>query len=164
MGSTNLMKSAGIIAIWSMLSKILGFLRETALASRFGATSATDAYLVAMIIPSLFLLGIGPAVATTVIPVFADLEKHHGRDRAFASANNVFNVCLLVAVAVSLIGIIAANQIVGAAAPGFAGETFKLTVQLTRILFPIAIFRLHHRFLPVCYNHWESLGYRLLLV
>lgn len=141
MGSTNLMKSASIIAIWTMLSKILGFLRETALASRFGATSATDAYLVAMIIPSLFLLGIGPAVATTVIPVFADLEKRHGRDRAFASANNVFNVCLLVAVAVSLIGIIAANQIVRVAAPGFSGETFKLTVQLTRILFPIAIFQ-----------------------
>ena len=70
MGSTNLMKSAGIIAIWSMLSKILGFLRETALASRFGATSATDAYLVAMIIPSLFLLGIGPAVALSLIHIY----------------------------------------------------------------------------------------------
>jgi putative peptidoglycan lipid II flippase len=83
--SKTLAKSAGIVALGSVLSKILGFLRESALASEFGASYATDAYLMAMIIPTLMLFGVGPAVTTTLIPVFTDLEKRKGRDAAFKS-------------------------------------------------------------------------------
>lgn len=59
----------------AVLSKILGFLRETTLASQFGATFATDAYFMAMVIPTLLLMGVGPAVTTTLIPVFTDIDR-----------------------------------------------------------------------------------------
>jgi putative peptidoglycan lipid II flippase len=137
--SVGLAKSAGIVAAWTILSKILGFLREAVLASRFGASSSTDAYLMAMVIPSLLMLGIGPAVSATVIPVFAGIEKKNGRAAAFTAVNSIATACLLLAVGGTTAGLFAARTIVRALAPGFAGETFELTVRLTRILLPIAI-------------------------
>lgn len=138
--SKTLAKSAGIVALGSVLSKILGFLRESALASEFGASYATDAYLMAMVIPTLMLFGVGPAVTTTLIPVFTDLEKRKGRDAAFKSVSCIINACVVVAAAVTVAGFVFAEPLVSFVAPGFSGETYELTVDLTRLLFPIAIF------------------------
>lgn len=139
MNSMNLARSAGIVAAWTVLSKILGFLREIALASRFGASHSTDAYLMAMVIPSLLMLGIGPAVTTTVIPVFATIEKKNGRAAAFTAVSNIATACLFAAAGATIVGLSAARPIVRALAPGFSGDTFEVTVRLTRILLPIAI-------------------------
>ncbi|HBI27442.1 MAG TPA: murein biosynthesis integral membrane protein MurJ, partial [Peptococcaceae bacterium] len=51
MKKEQLFKAAGVITVASIISKVLGFFRETSLAGVFGATAATDAYLVATMIP-----------------------------------------------------------------------------------------------------------------
>lgn len=135
----NLAKFAGIVALGTVVSKILGFLRETSFAAQFGASYATDAYLVAMIIPTLMLMGVGPAVTTTLVPVFADLERRRGRDAAFASVSAIINACFIVSGAAMVVGMVFARPVVRLVAPGFSGEAFALTVELTTILFPIAV-------------------------
>lgn len=131
---------AGVVALGAVFSKLLGFLRETALASRFGATSATDAYFMAMIIPTLMLMGVGPAVTTTLIPVFTDIDRRRGRHSAFASVSIIINACALVAAVAMVLGLVFARPVVSLVAPGFSGPTYELTVQLTVIMFPIAVF------------------------
>ncbi|MEA4883247.1 MAG: lipid II flippase MurJ [Clostridia bacterium] len=138
--NSSLVRFAGIVALGSVASKILGFLRETALASRFGSTYATDAYLMAMIIPTLILMGVGPAVTTTLIPVFTDIEKRKGRTAAFQSVTSIVNACVLVAAIISGAGMALARPLVHLVAPGFGPETYELTVTLTTIMFPIAVF------------------------
>ncbi len=135
----SLARFAGIVALGTVISKILGFLRETSFAAQFGASYATDAYLVAMIIPTLMLLGVGPAVTTTLVPVFADLERRRGRDAAFASVSAIINACLIVSGVVMVAGMVLARPVVQLVAPGFSGEAFALTVELTTILFPISV-------------------------
>lgn len=124
----------------AVLSKILGFLRETTLASQFGATFATDAYFMAMVIPTLLLMGVGPAVTTTLIPVFTDIDRRRGRSAAFSSVSVIINATALIAAGVMVAGMLLARPIVRVVAPGFSGETYSLTVKLTVILFPIAVF------------------------
>ncbi|MGB4042713.1 MAG: hypothetical protein WBK18_02320, partial [Thermacetogeniaceae bacterium] len=70
MKKEQLFKAAGIITAASIISKVLGFFRETALAGVFGATTATDAYLVATIIPWMLFSVISTALSTTLIPVY----------------------------------------------------------------------------------------------
>ena len=135
----SLARFAGIVALGTVVSKILGFLRETSFAAQFGASYATDAYLVAMIIPTLMLMGVGPAVTTTLVPVFADLERRRGRDAAFASVSAIINACFIVSGMVMVAGMVFARPLVRLVAPGFSGEAFALTVELTAILFPIAV-------------------------
>ena len=135
----SLAKFAGIVALGTVASKILGFLRETSFAAQFGASYATDAYLMAMVIPTLMLLGVGPAVTTTLVPVFADVERRRGREAAFASVSAIINACFIVSGVVMVAGMVFARPVVRLVAPGFSGETFALTVELSIILFPIAV-------------------------
>ncbi len=135
----SLAKFAGIVALGTVLSKILGFLRETSFAAQFGASYATDAYLQAMIIPTLMLMGVGPAVTTTLVPVFADVERRCGREAAFASVSSIINACFIVSGLIMILGMAFARPLVSLVAPGFSPETFALTVELSMILFPIAV-------------------------
>jgi len=68
MTRSSLTKAAGIVAFLTIVSKVLGFIRETSLAAVFGATYATDAYLVAQTIPYLLFATVSYALTTTFIP------------------------------------------------------------------------------------------------
>ena len=70
LGRRSVAKATAIITFASIISKLLGFARETVVAKYFGATSQTDAYLVAFIIPGVILSLLGGALPGTMIPVF----------------------------------------------------------------------------------------------
>ena len=136
-----LFKAAGIVAALSIISKVFGFVRETSLAAGFGATHATDAYLVGQTIPMLLFAAVGGALATTFIPVFAEVYQKEGREAAYRMACTVINVNVIVAVAVIAAGELLAGPLTRLVAPGFQGEVFLLTVRLTRYLFPMILFQ-----------------------
>lgn len=140
MKKEQLFKAAGIIAGASILSKLLGFIRETALAANFGATAATDAYLVASIVPWMLFSVMSTALTTTLIPVFTyrvhEAGEAAGRQFVNSLLNFVFVLCLILVIA----GIPLAPFIIKIVAPGFRGETFSLTVSLTQMLLPMMIF------------------------
>ncbi|NMB25778.1 MAG: murein biosynthesis integral membrane protein MurJ, partial [Firmicutes bacterium] len=89
MTRSSLTKAAGIVAFLTIISKVLGFIREASLAAVFGATYATDAYLVAQTIPYLLFATISYALTTTFIPVYAHVREKDGQEAAFRMANTV---------------------------------------------------------------------------
>lgn len=133
-------RAAGIIAAASLCSKILGFFRETALAAVFGATKATDAYLVASIIPWMLFSVASTALTTTLIPVFTQRVHDAGEEAGERFINTLINFVLLFCLVMVLLGIVFTPLLVRIVAPGFKGETARLTVELTRILLPMMIF------------------------
>lgn len=140
MKKEQLFKAAGIISAASILSKVLGFFRETALAGVFGATKATDAYLVATIIPWMLFSVISAGLSTTLIPVFTQRVHDAGEDAGQHFINTLVNFVLVFCLVMSVIGVFFAPQIIRVVAPGFSGETAELTIQLTRLLLPMMIF------------------------
>ena len=58
----------------TMLAKVLGFGRELVLASAYGASIYSDAYLTAMNIPLVVLTVIGSAIATVFVPIYNEVE------------------------------------------------------------------------------------------
>jgi putative peptidoglycan lipid II flippase len=139
MKKEQLFKAAGIIAAASILSKILGFFRETSMASVFGASRLTDAYLVAMIIPSMLFSMIGNALTTTLIPVYTQRLHEGGELAGWEFICTLLNFMLLACLVMTGIGLVAAPIIVRLLAPGFQGATYAVTVSLTRILMPTII-------------------------
>ena len=86
MTRSTLARAVGTVAFLTVVSKILGFLREASLAAVFGATSDTDAYLVAQTIPYLLFVAVSYALTTTFIPVYSQIREEHGNEQArFAS-------------------------------------------------------------------------------
>jgi putative peptidoglycan lipid II flippase len=141
--SSRLARSAGLIGIATMASRILGVARETVLAWQFGASSgpAMDAFNVAFRIPNLVrdLFAEG-AMSAAFVPTFTRTLDTRGRDAAWRLGNLVINALLIVTGILVVLGIVLAGPITNAIASGdeFASVPGKLelTTQLTRIMLP----------------------------
>jgi putative peptidoglycan lipid II flippase len=123
------------------LSRVVGYLREMALANQVGAGPDTDAYYAAFQIPDLlnYLLA-GAAFSISFLPVYTRVEERSGRaeaDRLFANVLGTLAVITMVATAILWIY---ADQLVAFQFSAFAPETQALTVRLTRIVLPGQIF------------------------
>lgn len=136
-----LFKAAGIIAFVSIVSKLLGFARETSLAAVFGATYATDAYLVGQTIPMLVFAAVGAALGNTFIPVFSQVRQDRGREAAFRMASSVINATLVLSLGCVAVGEAFADPLARLVAPGFQGPVHALTVTMSRVMFPMVLFQ-----------------------
>ena len=136
-----LLKAAGIVAALSVISKFLGFAREASLAAVFGATYATDAYLMGQTIPVAIFSAVSAALGSTFIPVFSQVRQAHGRDAAHKMVSSVINATLLLALVFIAVGEFFAGPLTRLVAPGFQGEVYALTVSMTRIMFPMILFQ-----------------------
>lgn len=128
--------------IGTAISRILGLVRESVFAFLFGAGTSTDAFNAAFRIPNLFRdLFAETALSAAFIPVLA-AEKQKGKEHQNLLASNVFNILLLVAGGVVVLGIIFAPYIVRIVAFGFSRIPNKiaLTSALTSVMFPFLLF------------------------
>jgi putative peptidoglycan lipid II flippase len=133
-------KSAGIVSIAVMFSRLLGLVREMVFARFFGAGFLFDAYQVAFTLPNvlrdLFAEG---ALSAAAVKVFTETEINEGEEAANKLASLLFNVIAVVLSLVTLIGVIFSKQIVGIVAGSFSPEKAALTITMTQIMFPFIL-------------------------
>jgi putative peptidoglycan lipid II flippase len=118
-------------------SKLLGFIRDAIIGSKFGAGISSDAYYMGLNTTTIIFLSLGSAIATTIIPIVVKIEKNKDKDKILSSIFN--SVCLLSAF-VGIIYMIFTPELVKLFAEGFTGEKLHLTVLLTRIMIPSILF------------------------
>ncbi|MBC6438968.1 MAG: murein biosynthesis integral membrane protein MurJ [Rhodospirillales bacterium] len=123
----------------TIISRILGFLRDMLFAAALGAGIAADAFLVAFKLPNFFrrLFAEG-AFNAAFIPMFAGKLEGEGKAEAKRLADETMAVLLLVLVVLTILFEIAMPWVMIALAPGFVDEPakFELAIELTRITFP----------------------------
>ena len=118
----------------TILSKVLGFIRELVLASAYGATMYSDAYITAMNIPLVIFAIIGSALTTTFIPIYFSIDNKLGKKSSIKFTNNILNIMLVICLLLAVIGFIFVKPLVKIFAIGFNSETFEISVKYTRIL------------------------------
>ena len=147
-------RSAGIVSIAVMASRLLGLVREKVIAYYFAAGVGGDAFYAAFRIPNLMrdLFGEG-ALSKAFVTTFTATELEDGEEAAWRLASRVFNASFLLLTLITVIGIFAAPAIVDLIFPGkgfqevsldpsehFGFESKRdLTVYLTQIMFPYLI-------------------------
>lgn len=123
----------------TMLSRVLGFIRDAIVARVFGAGVATDAFFVAFKLPNLlrrvFAEG---AFSQAFVPILAEYKSQQGDEATRTFLAYVSGILTLVLALVTVAGMIAAPWIITVTAPGFAAtpDRFALTSALLRITFP----------------------------
>jgi putative peptidoglycan lipid II flippase len=142
MNKARLARAAGIVASLTIVSKLLGFLRETSLAAVFGATADVDAFLVAQTIPSFLFSIVSYSLTTTFVPMYSQARENKGSEAAFRFASTVMWAVLAVGVLFVAIGEVLAGPLARVVAPGFSGDIARLTTYLSRIIFPMMVFQL----------------------
>ena len=137
--NSRLARSAGLIGVATMASRVLGLVRESVLAAIFGAGMQMDAFNVAFRVPNLLrdLFAEG-AMTAAFVPAFTRRLTVAGREAAFRLGNLVLNALLVVTLVLVLLGIAVAYPITSLIAPDFASVPGKLelTALLTRVMLP----------------------------
>ena len=143
MASMNLLRALATVSGMTLLSRILGFVRDFVVARAFGAGVETDAFFVAFRLPNLLrrMFAEG-AFSQAFVPILAEYKNKRGEAETHRLVSHVASGLGLVVLLVSILGAIAAPLIIYATAPGFSADAgkFELTVQLTRITFPYIFF------------------------
>ncbi|WP_434777268.1 murein biosynthesis integral membrane protein MurJ [Neisseria sp. Ec49-e6-T10] len=135
----NLLKALATVSSMTMVSRVLGFVRDMIIARIFGAGMATDAFFVAFKLPNLLrrIFAEG-AFSQAFVPIFTEYKhkKTHEETQAFLA--KVAGLLSLVLFVVTAIGILVAPWVIYISAPGFTDDQnkFDLTVSLLRITFP----------------------------
>ena len=139
----NLLKTLASVSLMTLLSRILGFVRDMVIARVFGAGALTDAFFVAFKLPNLLrrLFAEG-AFSQAFVPVLAEYKNTRGADATRLLVDRVATLLFVVLLGVTALGVVGAPLIVLVSAPGFAAtpDKFALTVELTRIVFPYILF------------------------
>lgn len=133
-------KSTIIIIIFSLGSKLLGFIREVLIASKFGSGMETDTFFIAVTATGLLTTMIGLSINTTMIPILSEVEAKEGKQGKIYHTNNTLNIIYAISLLIVVIGWIAAPIIIRILASGFQGEQFDLAVKLMRIGLPVMFF------------------------
>jgi len=135
-------KAALLLSVATLVSRILGLLREQVFAALLGAGYYGDAFTMAFRLPNLLrdLFAEG-ALSAAFQPAFIEIRKKSGPEAAFALANAVTTLLLMVVGALVLLGMLFAPQLVDTWGVGFAQIPGKaeLTVLLTRIMMPFLL-------------------------
>jgi len=139
---TSIKTATFLLITFSILSKILGVLREVIIAYLFGTSANLDAYIISMTIPNNIMHLI--ISSTFLVPFISIFSKHLANNnelQAWRFASNIINMCvILFCLFIIPITILSAPYIVKLFAPGFKQETYNLAVSLTRIMLPSMIF------------------------
>lgn len=133
-------RSAGIVSIAVMFSRILGLVRETIFARFFGAGFLYDAFVVGFKIPNILrdLFAEG-ALSAAFVKVFTDYQIKKSEIEAWRLAGLIFNVLAVVMSGITVLGILLAPFIVPLLARGFPPEKAALAVTLTQVMFPFIL-------------------------
>ncbi|XZQ55501.1 MAG: murein biosynthesis integral membrane protein MurJ [Arsenophonus sp.] len=135
----NLLKSLVTISSITILSRVLGFIRDAIITRFFGADSSTDAFFVAFKLPNLLrrIFAEG-AFSQAFIPILAEYKNKQDVDDTRTFISYISGLLILILTIVILVEILIAPWIIYITAPGFINtpDKFNLTVHLLRITFP----------------------------
>ncbi len=139
----SLIQSTSVVSAMTLLSRILGLIRDMVLARFFAISMVMDAFLVANRIPNMlrrfFAEG---AFSQGFVPVMARYREKHSHEEAREFVDAISGTFAVILFVITLIGVIAAPILVAIVAPGFIGDggDFDLATMMLRFTFPYLFF------------------------
>jgi putative peptidoglycan lipid II flippase len=154
-----LLRSSGIVGIMTMLSRVLGLVRDVVIANLFGASGSADAFFVAFKIPNflrrLFAEG---AFSQAFVPVLSEYRTQRTLKEVQVLVNQVAGTLGGILLLVTLLCVAASPLVTAVFAPGFymhEGDKFDLASDMLRITFPYLLLISMTAFCGAILNSYE---------
>jgi putative peptidoglycan lipid II flippase len=136
-----LLKSASVIGFFTLISRILGYVRDARLTLLLGTSVSADALLLAYRLPNLMRRMIGEgSLNAGFIPVFTDYMAHRSREEMWRLANRVFWTAALVLAVVAILGMTFSSFVVHVYSVRGTTQLQGMAAHLNRIMFPYVFF------------------------
>ena len=134
MKKNNLVLASMVMLVFSIISKVSGFLRQLVFAYFYGASNVTDAYIAVGTISTALFAGITVAVATSYIPTISKVKS----ENTSKVTSNIINSVMIIVLVISVFGSIFIDQIIPFIAIGFDEQTRMMTASMARIILPFS--------------------------
>ena len=138
MDKKKVIRSAGVVALFILISRVFGLIRDMTFAAFFGTTLAMSAFVVAFTIPNLFraLFGEG-ALSSAFVPVFTETREKHGDGLVWQFAIRMFSLLSVVLAGIVVVGILLATLFLF-----FFPDSIRVTLilMLLRVMLPYMFF------------------------
>ncbi|WP_455257115.1 murein biosynthesis integral membrane protein MurJ [Peptoniphilus asaccharolyticus] len=135
-----LAKSTLAIIIFSLIGKLMGFVRESLQAGVFGATNEMDAFIAAQSATAIVSALITTAIATTFIPALTKAENELGEEQRNHFTNNLLILATIFSIVVAILGYVFAPQLAVLFTTKTKPEVYALVIKLIRLGIPVVIF------------------------
>lgn len=126
-------KAISVMVLFTLLAKVLGFVRELLLSYFFGTTGISDAYLISQTIPGTIFQFVGTGLTTCFIPVYYKVLNEHNRKECDDFTSKVLTLVLSFSTVAMAVVWLFTPSVVKLFAAGFTGDTLDLAVLFTRI-------------------------------
>ncbi|WP_164995894.1 murein biosynthesis integral membrane protein MurJ [Miniphocaeibacter massiliensis] len=136
----NIAKSSFIILVISLLSKLMGIIRQSIINFFYGQTEVTDAYNIAYRTALLSTFVINTTINLVLIPIMSKVKEKEGIKNKDKYFSKILNYVVIIDILLTILVIIFAPILVKIRAVGFTGEQFDLTVRMVRIIAPSVVF------------------------
>lgn len=142
MSENKLIKNSIIVIILTLVGKVLGFVRDAIVASKFGASYATDIYMFSTGMVLLLFTGISTSLGTSFIPMLTNYNENKSKEETNNFVNNTLNFTLLIVTFITIGSIVFGYFIVYFFAPGFKQDitVFTEAVKVSKVMFISLIF------------------------
>ncbi|MEM1298557.1 MAG: murein biosynthesis integral membrane protein MurJ [Pseudomonadota bacterium] len=138
---SRLLRSFATVGGWTMASRIMGFVRDIAMAAIIGTGPLAEAFFVAFRLPNMFRRFFAEgAFNMAFIPIFSKKLEGDGAETARRFGTEALSALTAALIALTVLAQFAMPWLVWALASGFEGEKFDMAVAFSRILFPYIVF------------------------
>jgi putative peptidoglycan lipid II flippase len=133
-------RNVGIVSVLTVIVSLCGYLREAALAARFGLSTTMDAYFAAVLIPTMvYMVLIAGMLSPVFIPILLQ-GASEGSEKLSETFNVVTNLVIIFIAAIIGVATVTALHWLPLLFPGFSSDTAELTLHLIQIIFPSILF------------------------
>lgn len=135
--SSSLLKSVSLVSLMTLISRVLGFVRDLIAAQIFGVNASVDAFYIAFKIPNfmrnLFAEG---SFSQAFVPVLSDYQQKHSKDDVMIFISHIAGSLGVVLLVITFFGVLFAQNLVSLFSPGLDPNRFYLATEMLRITFP----------------------------
>lgn len=136
-----MLKTAGFMAMATLLAKVCGMVRDMLIAAFFGSGMEGAAYMTASKLPTmLFDIVIGGVISASFIPVFNDIMQKESKDAAMRFAGKFITGVLMITMLIAAFGMVFKDPLITFLAPKFDTQTHDMAASLSGIMFPMIVF------------------------
>lgn len=126
-------KTAILLMLITIVSKIVGFGRVITLSYFYGASNISDAYLISLSIPTVIFSFVGTGISTGYVPMYSKIKQDYGEEEGNRFTNNLANILIIICTIIVIFGLIFTKPLIKIFASGFKGEALTLAIQFTKI-------------------------------
>jgi putative peptidoglycan lipid II flippase len=139
---TQILKSASIISLVTIVSRVLGYVRDQRISFLLGTTLSADAFVLAYRIPNLVRRLIGEGTVTAAfIPVFTNYMRENTTEELWDFANRLFWTLALILAVITILGVIFSPTVIQTfSSPQDLESSYAEAITLNRIIFPYIFF------------------------